>query len=244
MRDWLLLHGSNQILHAGAKVEKRTASILLSRSRRWRCGPTLTNAREIRVFASQAGIPCETANLLPFISFAWDRHQERPAIPAIYRRDSRHTGPLSLLILALSLPKSSFSSYPNLASVASADGGDHNRRSNILRTALLCDSLLRALLRFGMPSTQRDLPVFRNSFSAVEATASELGMFILGAAVYATHVVTKRHEGLVQICDRIVLVYRDVLFRLAFARGGEHIKNKGIRDQGRNDSIRRNTPTR
>lgn len=138
----------------------------------------LTNAREIRVFASQAGIPCETADLL--ISFAWDRHQERPAIPAIYRRDSRHTGPLSLLILALNLPKSSFSSYPNLASVASADGGDHNRRSNILRTALLCDSLLRALLRFGMPSTQRDLPVFRNSFSAVEARALELGMFILG----------------------------------------------------------------
>lgn len=34
-----------------------------------------------------------------------------------------------------------------------------------------------------------------NSTSAVEATALELGMFILGAAVYATHVVTKRKTG-------------------------------------------------
>ncbi len=34
-----------------------------------------------------------------------------------------------------------------------------------------------------------------NSISAVEATALELGMFILGAAVYATHVVTKRKTG-------------------------------------------------
>ena len=34
-----------------------------------------------------------------------------------------------------------------------------------------------------------------NSISAAEATALELGMFILGAAVYATHVVTKRKTG-------------------------------------------------
>lgn len=34
-----------------------------------------------------------------------------------------------------------------------------------------------------------------NSISAVEATALELGMFILGAAVYATHLVTKRKTG-------------------------------------------------
>jgi hypothetical protein len=34
-----------------------------------------------------------------------------------------------------------------------------------------------------------------NSISAVEATALELGMFILGAAVYATHVVTKLKTG-------------------------------------------------
>jgi hypothetical protein len=34
-----------------------------------------------------------------------------------------------------------------------------------------------------------------NSISAVEATALELGMFILGAGVYATHVVTKRKTG-------------------------------------------------
>ena len=34
-----------------------------------------------------------------------------------------------------------------------------------------------------------------NSISAVEATALELGMFILGAAVYATHIVTKRKTG-------------------------------------------------
>jgi hypothetical protein len=34
-----------------------------------------------------------------------------------------------------------------------------------------------------------------NSISAVEATALECGMFILGAVVYATHVVTKRKTG-------------------------------------------------
>lgn len=34
-----------------------------------------------------------------------------------------------------------------------------------------------------------------NSISAVEATALELGMFILGGAVYATHVVAKRKTG-------------------------------------------------
>jgi len=34
-----------------------------------------------------------------------------------------------------------------------------------------------------------------NSISAVEATALELGMFILGAAVYVTHLVTKRKTG-------------------------------------------------
>jgi len=34
-----------------------------------------------------------------------------------------------------------------------------------------------------------------NSISAVEATALELGMFALGAVVYATHVVTKRKTG-------------------------------------------------
>ena len=34
-----------------------------------------------------------------------------------------------------------------------------------------------------------------NSISAVEATALECGMFILGAALYATHVIAKRKTG-------------------------------------------------
>ena len=36
-----------------------------------------------------------------------------------------------------------------------------------------------------------------NSISAIEATALEFGMFLLGAAVYATYVVRKRKAGAV-----------------------------------------------